>query len=92
MYGDRLTGYDMVEATKVWLKKNGGEEKSVCEILRERGWEGIGEAEVFLSHVQAETPKETMEAMRDIDRRFPPPRARSTTTRGSGSTTSASAS
>ena len=39
----------------------------MCEVLKERGWEGIGEAEVFLSHVQAESPSETLRAMGDID-------------------------
>ena len=66
-YGDRCTGYDLAEAIKVWLKNNNAEDKSVCEVLKERGWEGIGEAEVFLSHVQAESPSETLRAMNTID-------------------------
>jgi len=66
-YGDRVTGYDLAEAIKVWLKNNNAEDKSVCEVLKERGWQGIGEAEVFLSHVQAETPLETLRAMKNID-------------------------
>ena len=56
-YGDRPTGYDLAEATKMWLRMNDAEDKSVCEVLKERGWEGVGEAEVFLSHVQAELPR-----------------------------------
>ena len=73
-YGDRATGYDLAEAIKVWLKKNNAEDKSVCEVLKERGWWGIGETEVFLSHVQAESPDETLRAMSDIDRRAGPAR------------------
>jgi len=73
-YGDRCTGYDLAEAIKVWLKDNNAEDKSVCEVLKERGWEGIGEAEVFLSHVQAESPSETLNAMRIIDGRLGPAR------------------
>ena len=73
-YGNRLTGYDLAEAIKVWLKKNNAEDKSVCEVLKERGWEGIGETEVFLSHVQAESPDETLNAMRIIDFRGGPAR------------------
>ena len=73
-YGDRLTGYDLAEATKMWLRLNHAEDKSVCEVLKERGWEGIGEAEVFLSHVQAESPDETLRAMRNINNRGGPAR------------------
>jgi len=68
-YGDRCTGYDLAEAIKVWLKNNNAEDKSVCEVLKERGWEGIGEAEVFLSHVQAESPHNTLYAMYNIEAR-----------------------
>ena len=68
-YGDRPTGYDLAEATKMWLRMNNAEDKSVCEVLKERGWEGVGEAEVFLSHVQAESPNETLNAMNSIDKR-----------------------
>ena len=68
-YGDRLTGYDVAEATKVWLRINDAEDKSVCEVLKEREWKGVDEAEVFLSHVQAESPSETLRAMWNIDER-----------------------
>jgi len=74
-YGDRLTGYDLAEAIKVWLTTNNAEDKSVCEVLKERGWRGIGKAEVFLSHVQAESASQTiMQAMRGIDTRSGPAR------------------
>ena len=46
----------------------------MCEVLKERGWEGVGEAEVFLSHVQAEHPKETQNAMVRISDRAGPAR------------------
>lgn len=76
-YGDRLTGYDLAEAVKVWLRANNAENQSVCEVLRERGWrtssaerDGVGGADVFLSHVQAELPSITLEAMSRIDSRF----------------------
>ena len=68
-YGDRVTGYDLAEAIKVWLKNNNAEDKSVCEVLKERGWKGIGPLEVFLSHVQAESPSSTLIAMDRIHRR-----------------------
>ena len=58
----------------MWLRMNNAEDKSVCEVLKERGWEGIGETEVFLSHVQAESPSETLHAMYDIDIRQGPAR------------------
>ena len=32
-YGDRLTGYDLAEATKMWLRMNNAEDKSVCCLL-----------------------------------------------------------
>ena len=73
-YGGRITGYDLAEAIKVWLKKNNAEDKSVCEVLKERGWEGIGELEVFLSHVQAESPSDTLHAMFNINGRNGPAR------------------
>ena len=66
-YGDQNTGYDLAEATKMWLRMNNAEDKSVCEVLKERGWEGVGEIEVFLSHVQAEHPFETLDALESID-------------------------
>ena len=69
-YKNRLTGYDVAEATKMWLRENKAEDKSVCEVLKERGWEGVGEAELFLSHVQAESPFDTWYAMSTIDHRF----------------------
>ena len=68
-YGERNTGYDLAEAIKMWLRMNNAEGKSVCEVLMERGWEGVGEIDVFLSHVQAEYPYETMKAMERIDSR-----------------------
>ena len=51
----------------MWLRMNNAEDKSVCEVLKERGWEGVGEIEVFLSHVQAESPLETLRALQSID-------------------------
>ena len=73
-YGARPTGYDLAEATKMWLRMNDAEDKSVCEVLMERGWEGVGEAEVFLSHVQAESPEQTLYAMESISYRRGPAR------------------
>jgi len=54
----------------VWLKNNNAEGKSVCEVLKERGWKGIGPPEVFLSHVQAENPSETLHAISAISARI----------------------
>ena len=54
----------------MWLKNNNAEGKSVCEVLKERGWKGIGPPEVFLSHVQAENPSETLHAISAISARI----------------------
>jgi hypothetical protein len=35
-YPDRLTCYDIIACTKIWLQKQGNEEKSVCEVLQQR--------------------------------------------------------
>ena len=66
----------------MWLRENKAEDKSVCEVLKERGWEGVGEAELFLSHVQAESPIDTWGAMSMIHYRQGPAR-RGTKHRGS---------
>lgn len=62
-YPDELTGYDLNCAIRKWLKEQGAEDKSVCEVLMEKGWVGIGRAEAFLSHVQSEHPMITLRAM-----------------------------
>ena len=47
------TGYDVIEATKQYLKKNGHQGKSLCEVFQEEGSVEVGAADLFLSHVQA---------------------------------------
>ena len=68
-FPDRLTGYDLRASVIRWLEHHGTEGQSVCEVLQARGWKGVGEAEVFLSHVQAEHPAETFAAMLRVDNR-----------------------
>lgn len=51
----KLTCYDLVSAIRVWLKQNGHTDKSVVEVLQERGWKGVGGAQIFVSHTQLET-------------------------------------
>ena len=79
-YPDHLTGYDLIQCIKQWLRQQGAADKSVCEVLLERGnnWDllggtnpgrkpPVGQAEIFLSHVQAEPPLDTLCLMRKID-------------------------
>lgn len=51
-YGPGLTGYDLCEAVRAWLRAEDKEQQSVCEVLRSEGSPHIAQANVFYSHVQ----------------------------------------
>ena len=71
-FPNTLTCYDLNAMVKKWLKDNNAENKSVCELLQERGYmdrdpqpgdsrsekpqRAVGKAKEFLSHVQFEHP------------------------------------
>jgi hypothetical protein len=62
-YPDRLTGYDLVGSVRIWLREEKEEAHSVCEVLKARDWDGVGDAEVFVSHAQVEGPGLTIDLM-----------------------------
>ena len=47
------TGYDVAEAVKQFLRRNGHTGRSICEVLQDEGSPHVGTATVFMSHVQA---------------------------------------
>jgi hypothetical protein len=63
--GSALTGYDLCEHIKDWLRRHGHEGKSVCEVL-------LGEksahiklcADCFVSHIQSRTVNQLMGTLR----------------------------
>jgi len=68
---DTLTCYDINSCIRERLKREGEENKSVCEVLLSAGSgskPAAGQAGVFISHVQSEHPSDTMKAMRKLDR------------------------
>ena len=58
-------GYDFCCAVKAWLKANGHENKSICQVLLERGSKNVGRANVFYSHIQGVKIMETIQRMRE---------------------------
>jgi len=58
-------GYDFCCAVKAWLKANGHENKSICQVLLERGSKNVGRANVFYSHIQGVWLPETIKRMRE---------------------------
>ena len=58
-------GYDFCCAVKAWLKANGHENKSICQVLLERGSKNVGRANVFYSHIQGVSLMETIKRMRE---------------------------
>jgi len=83
-YPKKLTGYDLLVAIKCWLREKNKQrqmhdlegnqdEQSVCEVLQDsksfyKGC-GVGQAEVFISHVQGEHPADTLRTMAQAHRR-----------------------
>ena len=58
-------GYDFCCAIKAWLKANGHEGKSICQVLLERGSKNVRPANLFYSHTQAVLLRETIKRMRE---------------------------
>jgi len=63
--GSHSLGYDFCCAVKAWLKANGHENKSICQVLLERGSKNVGRANVFYSHIQGVRLPETIKRMRE---------------------------
>jgi len=58
-------GYDFCFAVKTWLKANGHENESICQVLLKRGSKNVGRANVFYSHIQGVWLPETIRRMRE---------------------------
>eukprot|EP00929_Paragymnodinium_shiwhaense_P112342 TRINITY_DN80599_c0_g1_i1.p1 TRINITY_DN80599_c0_g1~~TRINITY_DN80599_c0_g1_i1.p1 ORF type:complete len:475 (-),score=71.45 TRINITY_DN80599_c0_g1_i1:321-1745(-) len=64
-YGAKRVGYDVGLAIRQWLESNGYTNSSALEVLHKQyGWDGIGKATVFVSHVQSEPIEHTLLACR----------------------------
>tara|TARA_B110001452_G_scaffold95265_1_gene78761 strand:- start:143 stop:472 length:330 start_codon:yes stop_codon:yes gene_type:complete len=62
---DKYLGYDFCCAVKVWLKANGHENESICQVLLKRGSKNVGRAHVFYSHIQGVEIWNTIQRMRE---------------------------
>ena len=58
-------GYDFCCAVKTWLKANGHENESICQVLLKRGSKNVRPANVFYSHIQGVWLPETIKRMRE---------------------------
>ena len=58
-------GYDFCCAIKAWLKANGREHQSICQVLLELGSKNVKPANLFLSHTQGVPIYETIRRMRE---------------------------
>jgi len=58
-------GYDFCCAVKAWLKANGHENESICQVLLKRGSKNVRRANVFYSHTQGVVIWETIRRMRE---------------------------
>ena len=61
----KFLGYDFCCAIKAWLKANGHEHESICQVLQKRGSKNVRRANVFYSHIQGVDIWETIRLMRD---------------------------
>jgi len=62
----RNLGYDFCcDAIKAWLKANGHENESICQVLLKRGSKNVRRANLFYSHIQGVELWMTIERMRD---------------------------
>jgi len=62
---EKYLGYDFCCAVKTWLKANGHENESICQVLLKRGSKNVRPANVFYSHTQGVELKETIKRMRE---------------------------
>ena len=60
-----IQGYDFCFAVKAWLKANGHENESICQVLLKRGSKNVRPANVFYSHMQGVRLMETIMRMRE---------------------------
>ena len=60
-----MLGYDFCCAVKAWLKANGHENESICQVLLKRGSKNVGRANVFYSHIQGVQLPYTIQRMRE---------------------------
>ena len=58
-------GYDFCCAIKTWLKANGHENESICQVLLKRGSKNVRRANVFYSHTQGVWLPYTIQRMRE---------------------------
>ena len=58
-------GYDFCCAIKTWLKANGHENESICQVLLKRGSKNVRRANVFYSHMQGVCIWDTIKRMRE---------------------------
>ena len=58
-------GYDFCCAVKAWLKANGHENESICQVLLKRGSKNVRPANLFYSHTQGVQIWVTIERMRE---------------------------
>jgi len=57
-------GYDFCCAVKTWLKANGHENESICQVLLKRGSKNVRRANLFYSHAQGVELRGTIQRMR----------------------------
>ena len=58
-------GYDFCCAVKAWLKANGHENESICQVLLKRGSKNVRPANLFYSHTQGVWIWDTIKRMRE---------------------------
>ena len=61
----KYLGYDFCCAVKAWLKANGHENESICQVLLKRGSKNVRPANLFYSHMQGVKLKDTIKRMRE---------------------------
>lgn len=64
-WGDQMTGYDFAESIKMWIETSGNEAWSLAEVWHARGGRGVGEAVLFISHIQGQSLESTLENVPD---------------------------
>jgi len=63
MCGEKLVGYDVAQAVKIYQRANDGTEYSMCQTFQQRSSDNVKKATKFISHLQMEPVEETLEAM-----------------------------
>ena len=64
-YSGFFLGYDFCCAVKAWLKANGHENESICQVLLKRGSKNVRRANLFYSHTQGVLLPYTIQRMRE---------------------------